>query len=118
MDLSKCEAMRKAAGVHPESNVYYNILDSLMGLAKCKKMRMKTDEADVILQFLVKLASLVLFGDESNQVSLLHASIFQEMASLHLQMTSQLGESKYDPEDIPMKHATRCLEIFNKVMEG
>jgi hypothetical protein len=84
MDLSKCEEMRKKAGLHPESNVYYNVLNSLMGLAKVMKMRMKTDEADVILQFLVKLASLVLFGDESNTVSLLHASIFQELASLHL----------------------------------
>ena len=33
-------------------------------------------------------------------------------------MTSQLGESRYDPEDRPMIHATRCYEIFNKVMEG
>lgn len=83
-DLSKCEEMRKKAGVHPESNVYYSVLNSLMGLAKVKKMRMKTEEADVILHFLVRLASAVLFGDETNTVSLLHASIFQELASLHL----------------------------------
>jgi hypothetical protein len=76
--------MRKKAGVHPESNVYYSVLNSLMGLAKVKKMRMKTEEADVILHFLVRLASAVLFGDETNTVSLMHASIFQELASLHL----------------------------------
>jgi len=70
------EDYKRLAGRRVNPNPYYQLYQTLLGLAKIKKFRVKTVEAEEILSFLVKLASLILSGDESNTNSMLHACLF------------------------------------------
>jgi hypothetical protein len=77
VDLSKMEEYKNQSGIYKHFNPYYQIFQSLLGLAKVQKYRIKTESSENIYKFLLKLTSLILFGNEENQNSLTHAMLHQ-----------------------------------------